>query len=160
MAPLTEVPQYHETMDDEITMTRTVKDENNNTTTTKKAVDFDTVSVRYYDRILGDNPACHDGLPITFDWDYSHEKQYAVNDYERCYHHNNQQHNKPPVLLSLLEKERHLMMTCGITPQELKNKKREMKSIQRQRRITRTGNLLKDRLWSVMHTTTHHVSSS
>ncbi|GFH61574.1 hypothetical protein CTEN210_18050 [Chaetoceros tenuissimus] len=42
------------------------------------SVDFSHATVRLYSMILGDNPACRDGPPITISWHYSKEFIYTI----------------------------------------------------------------------------------
>lgn len=46
------------------------------------AVTFQHVEVREYDRVLGDNPSCRSGVPISLDWNYSEKSQVSIKDYE------------------------------------------------------------------------------
>lgn len=50
--------------------------------TTTKSVSFSTVTIQEHARILGDNPACHDGLPLGIDWKHSHAKVVDVDVHE------------------------------------------------------------------------------
>ena len=49
----------------------------------KKSVSFSTTSLQYYPIILGDNPACSQGPPITIDWDHFAKQTFDVDYYER-----------------------------------------------------------------------------
>merc|ERR1712087_421203 len=48
----------------------------------KRAVSFGNVLVRDYGMILGDNPCCGYGPPVTLDWDYLEYEPLEVNEYE------------------------------------------------------------------------------
>ena len=48
----------------------------------KKSVSFSTISLQYYPIILGDNPACSQGPPITIDWDHFAKQTFDVDYYE------------------------------------------------------------------------------
>mmetsp|Transcript_41114 Transcript_41114/g.63328 ORF Transcript_41114/g.63328 Transcript_41114/m.63328 type:complete len:164 (-) Transcript_41114:147-638(-) len=43
---------------------------------------FDSVEIKYYDIILGDNPAVSDGAPVTIDWKAHDEEVVDVDCYE------------------------------------------------------------------------------
>lgn len=45
-------------------------------------VTFDNITVRGYDRVIGDNPACSSGCPISIGWGYSSEITVPFEDYE------------------------------------------------------------------------------
>jgi hypothetical protein len=45
-----------------------------------KSVSFGDVQVREFPMILGDNPACSSGAPVTIDWDHVDEFTLTVND--------------------------------------------------------------------------------
>jgi len=46
------------------------------------SVSFDTLEIRDYERILGDNPSCSCGPSITFGWRYAETSVLPVDDYE------------------------------------------------------------------------------
>ena len=52
----------------------------------RRNVQFSTVEVRYYNRVLGDNPACSMGPPIAIGWEYQKELAMSIDQYEveRC----------------------------------------------------------------------------
>ena len=45
-------------------------------------VRFKTIEVREYERIVGDNPSCSKGPPISIGWGYIIHRHYSINDYE------------------------------------------------------------------------------
>lgn len=45
-------------------------------------VRFKTIEVREYERIVGDNPSCSKGPPISIGWEYTLRPHYPINDYE------------------------------------------------------------------------------
>jgi len=49
----------------------------------KKRISFHTVSVRVYDFILGDHPACSNGPPIAIGWNCYDEKDTEFDEYEK-----------------------------------------------------------------------------
>lgn len=44
---------------------------------------FDKIEIREYERIVGDNPSCSRGPPISIGWEYLLGYQYPLNDYEQ-----------------------------------------------------------------------------
>lgn len=46
----------------------------------QKSVSFSRVTVRHYERILGENPGCR--YPLSIGWNYQFEEQARVDDYE------------------------------------------------------------------------------
>jgi len=57
--------------------TASLSDDDSHNYSTEKQVFFYEVSIREYPRILGDNPAVTEGVPLALDWD--HQNQYKVN---------------------------------------------------------------------------------
>ena len=51
-------------------------------TRNKKSVTFDSINIREYDVILGDNPACSDGPPLSLDWTFTESTSSTIDDYE------------------------------------------------------------------------------
>ena len=50
----------------------------------RRNVQFTNLEMRFYNRILGDNPACSDGVPISLDWTYNtnHIYNISIDEYE------------------------------------------------------------------------------
>lgn len=48
----------------------------------RKSLQFSTVEIREYNRILGDNPACSAGPPTQLDWDYNILIHTTLDEYE------------------------------------------------------------------------------
>ena len=46
------------------------------------SVRFNAIEVREYERIVGDNPSCSKGPPISIGWGYIVHRHYPINDYE------------------------------------------------------------------------------
>ena len=54
------------------------------TTTVSPAVTFDHVEIRVYNIVVGDNPSCSHGPPISLGWEYDEELQdVPLEDYEQ-----------------------------------------------------------------------------
>jgi len=48
----------------------------------KKTVQFHSLHIRTYNRVVGDHPCCTTGLPITLGWDYNDLTTVAIDEYE------------------------------------------------------------------------------
>lgn len=48
----------------------------------KKSVQFHSLHIRTYNRVIGDHPCCTTGLPITLGWDYNDLTTVAIDEYE------------------------------------------------------------------------------
>jgi hypothetical protein len=46
------------------------------------SVSFKSTTIRGYDRIIGDNPSCSGGCPISIGWNYSDEVTFALDEFE------------------------------------------------------------------------------
>jgi hypothetical protein len=47
------------------------------------SVSFDTIEIREYERVVGDNPSCSKGPPISIGWECLLCRLYRINDYEK-----------------------------------------------------------------------------
>lgn len=47
------------------------------------SVSFDSICIRFYAQMVGDNPSVTYGPPISLDWDYEEMEAIAVDEYER-----------------------------------------------------------------------------
>ena len=47
-----------------------------------KTVSFNDLEIREYPIILGDNPGCSNGVPITIDWVYAEQEPLDIEEYE------------------------------------------------------------------------------
>lgn len=97
------------------------------------SVKFERVSVREYDRVLGDNPSCRTGAPISLDWSYSERSQTSVEDYE------DERSRRPNYVRRSAKFPIHKMKRDAIlkewayTDDELDAAKQEVKKIRRSR---------------------------
>ena len=48
----------------------------------KSPIKFKSVEVREYPRIVGDNPSCSGGAPMSIDWCHYPQQYYDINDFE------------------------------------------------------------------------------
>ncbi|GKY93392.1 hypothetical protein MPSEU_000306800 [Mayamaea pseudoterrestris] len=49
---------------------------------TPLSVRFDRIHVREYERVVGDNPSCSSGPPISIGWNFLPAQDYAIDEYE------------------------------------------------------------------------------
>jgi hypothetical protein len=72
--------------------------------TTSSSVRFSTVSVRSFDRIVGDHPCCHEGPALSLDWEYCELPEVSVDMYEAT--------KKPKRRNKLFPWERREILSC------------------------------------------------
>ena len=96
----------------------------------RKSVKFSSVEVRYYNRILGDNPACSMGPPLAIGWEYSEEQVMLIDQYEA-----ERILSKSPIHLTLTPAMRRniLHSQCGCTYSEMDNMNEEIEKIRKSR---------------------------
>ena len=96
----------------------------------RRSVHFSTVEVRYYKRILGDNPACSMGPPISIDWEYFKEPVISIDQYEV-------ERNSPKssIHFALTPSIRRNILQCqwGYTNSEMDKAIEEIEAIQKSR---------------------------
>jgi hypothetical protein len=78
-------------LDDDLTETSTRSEStsssestcsSNNKKNRSSSVRFSTVSIRSFDRAIGDHPCCKEGPALTLDWDYQQQPDISVETYE------------------------------------------------------------------------------
>lgn len=100
----------------------------------KHRVAFDTVTVRDYHVTLGDHPSCTKGVPLSLDWEYTQLPPKKVDAYEYQRGPKRRKERTELVLSSFQRKE--ILGGLGFSRKEMKQRKRELRRIQRQRRTT------------------------
>lgn len=97
-----------------------------------KSVSFSTVSVREYQRILGDNPSCSCGPSIGIGWEFDSEDSFSVNQWEDW-----RQEERDATLLVLCREEREeLLMELGYNQKVIAQAVRDIIKIKNKRRQT------------------------
>lgn len=66
------------------TMTSTPADESSSTCSSCSSVRFQNITIREYNRTVGDNPACTSGCPMSIGWSVLSEISIPVDDYEKA----------------------------------------------------------------------------
>lgn len=95
-----------------------------------KSIQFTTIEIRTYNRILGDNPACSCGPPTELGWDFKEECSTSLDNYE-C----NRQPLRPKLELALSAFERRYLLHSrfGFTHQEITQACANIQKIRKQR---------------------------
>ena len=69
---------YDRSFDDDATHETEIENDSDN----RQRVCFGDVQIREYPNVLGDNPSCSSGLPLTLDWKYAKFCTLSLDDYE------------------------------------------------------------------------------
>lgn len=99
-----------------------------------RKIDFSTVEVRQYERILGDNPSCSSGAPVSIGWKFFQERTLClpVDEYE--YYHG---HFRDECDMVLDRQEREaLLYELGYSEKDLAKVVRENVKLKKNRRQT------------------------
>ena len=113
----------------------------------RRSIKFDTVEVRSYSRILGDNPACTGGPPTQLGWDYNVECNTTLDDYEE-----KRQPLRPRIELALTPFMRRYSMhnDFGFSHEEITIACKGIQKIRKQRaRSKRSVLRMEKRFWAV-----------
>jgi hypothetical protein len=97
-------------------------------------VSFGSVAVRVCERVLGDNPACHDGPSLSIGWNYEPEKIINVEVFESARQKERRSYDK---LCLSPEKREKIAMRSGYTRQDIEDNVKQMHKYQRRRERTR-----------------------
>ena len=99
----------------------------------KRNVSFSSLKIREYDVALGDNPCCSHGPPISLGWDFQDRNDIHLEEYEQ-----KRNPRRSPHELLLSNNIRHCLLRkeAGHTKSDLVKAMREVKKVQRQRKIT------------------------
>lgn len=121
-----------------------------------RSVRFGEVSVRSFDRTIGDNPAVAIGTPISLDWTFIQQDPMGIDDFEAIRNDRRKKDENPSITLRRLNLSYHqrrsiLKFYGGLTEEEIDETEKEMNRIRRQRNVT----ALVSNFWRVedaMHT--------
>mmetsp|Transcript_16335 Transcript_16335/g.21338 ORF Transcript_16335/g.21338 Transcript_16335/m.21338 type:complete len:145 (+) Transcript_16335:183-617(+) len=100
-------------------------------TTDRKSVSFNSLEIREYPIILGDNPSVSSGIPITIAWDHYGCEVQSVDDYEKYRHPRRDMYE-----MRLPAKVRIRMAMEGSSKEEMRAVFRSTMKIQKQRNAT------------------------
>lgn len=98
----------------------------------QSAISFGTVSVRVFDRILGDNPGCGTGPSMGIGWVFVPQDDRSVDAYEKM----RRKVRDPSKLLLSREERENVLGNLGYTSREIAINVRELNKIRSQRRQT------------------------
>eukprot|EP00553_Chaetoceros_curvisetus_P008630 CAMPEP_0204617062 /NCGR_PEP_ID=MMETSP0717-20131115/4142_1 /ASSEMBLY_ACC=CAM_ASM_000666 /TAXON_ID=230516 /ORGANISM="Chaetoceros curvisetus" /LENGTH=167 /DNA_ID=CAMNT_0051630481 /DNA_START=197 /DNA_END=700 /DNA_ORIENTATION=+ len=96
-------------------------------------VKFQDIKIRNYSMVLGDNPSCTYGPPVSLDWDYDERSAVCIDEYEekRGRRRKTYQMQIPAV------HRRRILEQSGHTEDEMKYTEAEMKKIKKGRERTK-----------------------
>jgi hypothetical protein len=95
-------------------------------------VQFDTIVIREYQRILGDNPSCSSGAPISLGWAYDpNHKEFPIELYERC--RDGRRRDSSSMKMSSDTREQILYNKWGVSMREMHEISKVNREVQRQR---------------------------
>ena len=96
-------------------------------------VRFEQIEIRNYDMILGDNPSCTYGPPVTLDWDYRKNEPMPLDEYEQ----KRGERRKMYQMQIPAVHRRRILEQSGYTPDEMEYTCKEMNTIKSQRERTK-----------------------
>jgi hypothetical protein len=106
------------------------------TSSKRRRVSFSIVSIRRYGMILGNNPACPCGPPVTLGWEYDELPQMNITEFE-SFRLRSRRFRTSHLILSHYRRL-EILQSVGYTAEEIAAVEKEMAKIQRQRNVTRT----------------------
>jgi molecular chaperone DnaK (HSP70) len=105
----------------------------------KTAVRFSTISIREYNRIVGDHPDCKVGPPITIGWDYGEMAVQNVDEYESS------RTRRKNLRLTSITRKNMLHNVFGISEEEIRMAEKEVQKILKQRSTSKQQTKVGDR---------------
>eukprot|EP00978_Attheya_sp_CCMP212_P015754 scaffold40803_cov20-Attheya_sp.AAC.1 len=102
--------------------------------TREPKISFDSVEIRSYERVLGDNPSCSSGPSVSIGWDYDEKLtvSMSIEEYER-----EKPHRLVDLEMILSRREREdMLMELGYTQSQIATNVRLNIRIKNQRRQT------------------------
>lgn len=106
----------------------------------KSMVTFNTVSIREYDRILGDHPDCTEGPPITIGWKYAEQPTQELDDYESNRNQRTSYH------LTSASRKTLMKQVLGISDFEIRKAQNGVRQILRQRQLSKSQTKTEERV--------------
>eukprot|EP00531_Pseudo-nitzschia_arenysensis_P014883 CAMPEP_0116143184 /NCGR_PEP_ID=MMETSP0329-20121206/15311_1 /TAXON_ID=697910 /ORGANISM="Pseudo-nitzschia arenysensis, Strain B593" /LENGTH=639 /DNA_ID=CAMNT_0003638479 /DNA_START=234 /DNA_END=2153 /DNA_ORIENTATION=+ len=114
---------------------RSSADSRSNIEETKKKVQFTSIYVRDYERVVGDNPSCTIGPPVGIGWEYTEAQEIDVDSFE-----SSRTYRKSTSRLILSREEREaLLLNWGASFHDIIESVRSNLKIKNQRRQTVTN---------------------
>jgi hypothetical protein len=120
------------------TTASTVADSRSSSAGHCRQVSFDKLIIRRYPMILGDNPACSIGTPVTLDWVYEDEQVCDIDLYEceRQSRRPSRGIEKMRLLVLSYYRRRDILRQAGYNDAEIKAAAKQVDKIRRQRTTT------------------------
>jgi len=100
----------------------------------KKNVRFSTIEIRLFDRTIGDNPSCSDGVPITLDWNYTMLPAKDLQEYEE---NRIPKRNKNHLALTKITRKNQMHRHFGYSYKEIEKASKKIEKVKKQRAATR-----------------------
>lgn len=99
------------------------------------SVSFSTIEIRHYDRILGDNPSCSCGPPLSIGWDHDESSTIVdtVDDYE--YSRTTRRRGHKELTIPRSERQK-LLLKLGYSRKEITQTVRTIVKLKKKRRQT------------------------
>merc|ERR1719162_1302659 len=101
----------------------------------KMHVVFSHVSVRLYERTLGDNPCCY-GAPLTLGWEYTQKKPDCIENYENL---RKTQRRSRKELSIPFEHRKYILYNVGVSEVDIIKREAELVGIRNQMLIDRAN---------------------
>ncbi|GAX26142.1 hypothetical protein FisN_18Hh258 [Fistulifera solaris] len=99
----------------------------------ERKVSFKQVHVKEFDRIIGDNPSCSFGVPISIGWTVENESEIDMEEYESF----RVQHRRSKLEMLLPKETREvLLMDWGCSTEDMSQAVKEKVKIKNQRNFT------------------------
>jgi hypothetical protein len=109
------------------------QDECSNSSSSSKVV-FESVHIRFYERVVGDNPSCSAGAPISLGWNYGQEKTVPLDAFEEK--RGTSRRHDMDLVLDRRDRKVLLMQEWEVPYNEFVDSIRQVMKIKRQRRTT------------------------
>lgn len=97
-------------------------------------IQFTDISIRLYNRILGDNPAVSDGPPIQLSWEYIEKETRSLDEYEANRLPRRPRHH---LVLSNTRRNQIMQLHFEYSQEEIDKATNGVKKIQKQRELSK-----------------------
>ena len=102
---------------------------------TRRQVHFQDIEIRRYPMILGDNPSCRIGPPVSLGWEFESLPTMTVDDYE-VYRTTHPRKSHLHLMILNYYQRTGIMERSGVDPKDVQTVERQVAKIQRQRQHT------------------------
>lgn len=115
-----------------VDLTDTISSNNRQVARSSSFVRFSTVQIHQHPVILGDNPACSRGPPLSIDWEALDSTEFSIDDLEKSRARRGGRRHAEELVLPKHSRVRTLRQ-CGYSRKDFRQAKAEIKDIQRTR---------------------------